>query len=377
RGKDLLPELQDNLLSHGPRLNVELLGFLGALHDELEARARILTHELVDDAVRQDLIRNLYAQQAPRPRIERRLPQHLRHHLAETLEPRNFDFPAAAGLLENVVLVLVVERPVRVLRDVDAIERWLGQVQLALANELRHVAVDERHQERRDVVAVRVGVREDDDASVPQAVYLEALADAAAERRHEIRQLFVLQHLRGRHAFRVQHLAAQRQDRLTRAIAALLRGPAGRVALDDEQLAVLAAGSRAIAQLAGQRQTRRRRALAHAFRLRRADRLTGPGSQDDARHDRFRNRLVVIQPVLERRPRHRVHDRRDLRVVQPVLRLALELRLLDEDAEDADDALADVVGRERHALRREIVRVDEIADRLADPGAQAVLVRAA
>ena len=40
-------------------------------------------------------------------------------------------------------------------------------------------------------------------------------------------------------------------------------------------------------------------------------------------------------------------------------------------------ALADVLGRERHALRRQVVRVDEVADRLADARAQAVLVRAA
>ena len=49
----------------------------------------------------------------------------------------------------------------------------------------------------------------------------------------------------------------------------------------------------------------------------------------------------------------------------------------DEHAEHADEPFADVFGRERHALRRQVVRLDEVADGLAEPGAEAVLVRAA
>ena len=48
-----------------------------------------------------------------------------------------------------------------------------------------------------------------------------------------------------------------------------------------------------------------------------------------------------------------------------------------KSAQHAGEPFADVVGGERHALRREVVRLDEIAHRLADSGAQAVLVRAA
>ena len=71
-------------------------------------------------------------------------------------------------------------------------------------------------------------------------------------------------------------------------------------------------------------------------------------------------------------------DRGDeLGVVEPILRLPLELRLLNEDAEDAGEPLADVLGDERHAFRREVVRLDEVAHRLADAGAQPALVRAA
>ena len=40
-------------------------------------------------------------------------------------------------------------------------------------------------------------------------------------------------------------------------------------------------------------------------------------------------------------------------------------------------AFANVFGGERHAFRRQVVRLDEVADRLAEAGAQPVLVRAA
>ena len=85
----------------------------------------------------------------------------------------------------------------------------------------------------------------------------------------------------------------------------------------------------------------------------------------------------MIQPVLERRPDRAIDGRDQLGIVQPILGLPLELRLGDEDAEDAGQPFADVVGGERHALRRQVVRLDEIPDRLADARAQAVLVRAA
>ena len=140
---------------------------------------------------------------------------------------------------------------------------------------------------------------------------------------------------------------------------------------------VLAAGRGAVAELARQVEPVRRRALARHFLLRRAARLARAGRQDDARDDRFGHAQVVVQPVLDRRPHRRVHRGEDLGVVQPILGLALELRLGDEDAEHADEALADVVGRQRDALGRQVVRLDEVAHRLADARAQAVLVRAA
>ena len=93
--------------------------------------------------------------------------------------------------------------------------------------------------------------------------------------------------------------------------------------------------------------------------------------------DGFRHADVVIQPVLERRAHDTVHRRHHLGVVEPILRLALELRLLNEEAQHADESFADVLGDNRHAFRRQVVRFDEVAHSLAQAGAQTIFVRAA
>src|SRR5439155_25862847 len=109
---------------------------------------------------------------------------------------------------------------------VDAVKRRLGEKHLAARDQLRQMTIDKCEEQRRDVVAVGIGVGEDDDLPVAQLRQIEVLAEAAAERRHEIRELLVLEDLRERRAFGVQNLAAQRQNRLARAIASLLGGSA-------------------------------------------------------------------------------------------------------------------------------------------------------
>src|SRR5580765_9054427 len=109
-------------------LDVELLRIFGSLHDETEPGRGIFPHELVDHAVGDDLIGDVDAQQPARSRIEGRLPQHLRHHLAKSLESRDLGVGSAvAVLLQQTITVRVIERPECLLSDVDAIERRLRQ----------------------------------------------------------------------------------------------------------------------------------------------------------------------------------------------------------------------------------------------------------
>src|SRR5438874_5972044 len=113
---------------------------------------------------------------------------------------------------------------------------------------------------------VNVGIGHDDDALVAQLGLVVALAAAAAERQHQIRQLLVLAEPIDRRAGDVQDLAAERQDRLGLTVSRLLGGAAGAVALDQKNLGAAGTPTAAIRELAGQPQLAGR-ALALEFFL--------------------------------------------------------------------------------------------------------------
>ena len=113
--------------------------------------------------------------------------------------------------------------------------------------------IEEGQHQRADMGAVDVGVRHDDDLVIAQLVGVELVAaDARAERGDQRADLFGRQHLVETRALDIQDLAAQRQHRLVFAIAALLGGAAGGVALDDEEFGLGRIALLAIGKLAGQ-----------------------------------------------------------------------------------------------------------------------------
>ena len=105
--------------------------------------------------------------------------------------------------------------------------------------------------------------------------------------------------------------------------------------------------------------------------------LARAGRQDHAGDEPLGHRAILGEPLLQRGPHRPVDLGGDLRVVEPVLGLALELRLGDVDRDDRGQPLTDVLGGERHALGPEVVHLDEVAHRLDDAALQAALVRAA
>ena len=86
---------------------------------------------------------------------------------------------------------------------------------------------------------------------------------------------------------------------------------------------------------------------------------------------------LLEQIVLQRRADEVVDRCADLRVVEPILRLPLELRLLDVHAEDGDQPFADVLGGDGQSLRDQILHGEIVAHRLGEAVLQPVLVRAA
>ena len=124
---------------------------------------------------------------------------------------------------------------------------------MSALDQLRHVAEEEGKQQGADVRAVDVGVGHQDDLAVANLGGVEVvLADAAAERGDHGADFFVAQHLVVARLLHVEDLALERQDGLEAAIAALLGGAAGALALDQVEFAAIGIALGAVGQLAGQ-----------------------------------------------------------------------------------------------------------------------------
>ena len=156
--------------------------------------------------------------------------------------------------LEQVLLQLVIVLEVALLPALlHLVERRLRDVDVAALDQLRHLPVEEREQQRADVRAVDVRVGHDDDAVVAQLVgVVLVLADAGAQRRDQRGDLLRADELVEARALDVEDLALQRQDRLELAVAALLGRAAGGIALDQVELAQRRIALLAIGELARQ-----------------------------------------------------------------------------------------------------------------------------
>ena len=113
-------------------------------------------------------------------------------------------------------------------------QRRLSDVNVALFYQRRHLAIEERQQQRANVRAVDVGVRHQNDLVITELRDIEIVfADAGAERRDQRFDFAVAQHLVEARFFDVQDLSLEWKDRLVLAIASLFGGTACRIALDD------------------------------------------------------------------------------------------------------------------------------------------------
>ena len=83
-------------------------------------------------------------------------------------------------------------------------------------DQLAHLAEEERQQQRADVLAVHVGVGQDDDLAVADLGDVLGVADVHADGGDQAGDLLVLEQLLEAGLLDVEHLAAQRQDGLDR-----------------------------------------------------------------------------------------------------------------------------------------------------------------
>ena len=285
--------------------------------------------------------------------------------------------------VQHVLVQLEVVLQVALLASLlDLVERRLGDVDVAALDQLGHLAVEEREQQRADVAAVHVRVGHDDDAVIAQLLDLEVVgpqtgADARAQHGDQRGHLLGGQQLVKAGLLDVEHLAAQRQDGLELAVAPLLGRTAGRVTLHDEEFALRRIAFLAVGQLAGQADAvQHALAARHVARL--AGRLAGPRRLDDLAADDLGVvglfQQVGFQPACD----HVLDGRPHLAGDQLVLGLRRELGLGHLHRQHAGQALAHVVARGVDlGLAGDLVLFDVLVDDPRHGRAQAGEVRAA
>ena len=277
-----------------------------------------------------------------------------------------------------VEFVLVADVAVH-LAALHAIQRRLRDVDVLALDQLGHVAEEKREQQRADVAAVHVRVGHQNDFVIAQLGDVEiVLADARAERRDDGANFLVAQHLVVARFFDVENFSLERQDGLVFAVAPALGRAAGRLALDDEQLA-----ARRIALLAIGEFSRQAARIHGGFAPRQLARLAGgfAGARgvnalaDDApRHGR-----VLVEIFAQALVDQLLDGTLDV-AVQFSLGLALELRLRQFHGNDRDESFAHVVAGDGDfvLLLLEHVRGrSEIVDRARQRRAEAGKVRPA
>ena len=225
----------------------------------------------------------------------------------------------------------------------DAVQRRLRDVQIAALDDGPHVTEEKRQQQRADVRAVHVGVGHDDDPVVADLLDVEILpANAGAERGDQRLQLLAAQHAVEARLLDVQDFAAQRQDGLEIAVAALLCRAAGGITLHDVELGQRRVALRTISQLAGQRQSFEK-PLAPRQVAGLARRFTRPRGVEHLLDDLTAGVGILFQEDGQLLVDDGLHDALDLAVAEFGLGLPLKLGLGHFDAQDTGQTLADVL----------------------------------
>src|SRR5207244_3847910 len=105
------------------------------------------------------------------------------------------------------------------------------------------VAVEERQQQGCDVMAVAIGVGQEDDFAVAQAGGVVLVVQTAAQGADDVGQLLVVEDLGLAGLLSVEDLPLERQDRLDVTVPPLLGRAAGAVSFDNEQLGLFGIGA--------------------------------------------------------------------------------------------------------------------------------------
>ena len=209
------------------------------------------------------------------------------------------------------------------------------------------------------MLTVAVRIRQYADLVVTQARQIGG-GGIDADGDTDVVDLLGLQHFTGIRFPGVQDLAAQRHDGLGHPVARLLGRAAGRIALDQEELAARRILADAVGQLAGQRRAGHD-ALAGDF-LAVLETLLRIGDRQHG--DLLALIRMLIEPEGEGVLDHSLNDSRRFARGQLFLGLSRELRLVHFHRQHEAHPVPDVLGRELQASRHQIAELAELAHRI-------------
>ena len=260
-----------------------------------------------------------------------------------------------------------------------AVERRLGDVNVAFLDQFAHMAEEKREQQRANVAAVHVCVGHQNHFVVAQLAGIEIVfADAGTERRDDAADFLVAEHLVVAGLFDVQDFALERQDGLVAAVAAALGRASGRLTLDKKQFAAGRIAFLAIGELARQSAGIERRFA--AGKLASLARGFAGARRVNALADNFsRDRGMLVEIFSELFIDHLLDDAFDI-AIELALGLPFELRLRQLDGDDGDQAFANIVtidGDFILLLFEHAERIRVVIDSAGERGAKAGEVRAA
>src|SRR5262249_29866280 len=238
----------------------------------------------------------------------------------------------------------------------------------------RHLPEKEREKQGPDMAAIHVGVSHEDDLMVPGLADVERVfvrlfalfavaADAGPEGHDQRPNLVAREHFVEARLLDVENLAFQWKNRLKLAVAPLLRRSAGRIALDDVQLAQRRIFLRTVGQLAWKR-TPIKRALASDELFCLSRRFTRPSRIDRFSDHLSGHRWVLFEIGPECFVDRRFDDPFHLAIAQLGFSLSFELWIPDLHADNGCKPFTDVVTGERFGvLLEQIVGVRVTVDR--------------
>ena len=286
-----------------------------------------------------------------------------------------------AELDEDAVERDVVIDVLDALASGDLVQGGLGDVHVALLDELGHLPVEEGEEKGADVGAVHVGVGHEDDLVVAEFLEVEGSlgipgADAGADGGDEGADLLVLEDLVEAGLLHVDELAADGEDGLELPVAALLGGAACGVTLDDVEFGVGGVAVGAIGELAGEAAAGEGGLADGLAGL--ACGLAGTSGVEGLVEDALRDVRVVVEVVHQGLVGRGADHGLDLGGDELDLGLGLELGVGVLDGDDGGEALADVVAGDLGVLvLQQVVGLRILVDGARDGAAEAGQVGAA